>query len=327
MADTAPFGAFIRDLSNAVGYQFEFVCIRCGNGYRSSFIAASALAADAGGYAVGKVAGKIPFIGGLVGDTASDMVKDRVKDAALNRAYAEVGPAFAQCPRCGRWRCRAVCWNPAVNLCVDCAPRTQAAMPPPAYAAPPPSSPYALPPPSAPVYAVPPLGGYGNAATGAPPQYPPPAYAPQYPAPQYPPAAYPPPAYQAAGYPPPAYGVPPYAPAYINPPRNSGTAVVSLLCGLFTVGWVITSIAFASQYQQGQFNPTGYACTFGFLSALAAIICGHVALGQIKRSRGALSGGGMAVTGLVLGYTFIGLTLLIVVFAFSAVAAINHSAH
>src|SRR3954447_23347384 len=37
MAEIVAFTDNIRDLSNEEGYQFEFVCERCGNGYRSPF--------------------------------------------------------------------------------------------------------------------------------------------------------------------------------------------------------------------------------------------------------------------------------------------------
>ncbi|MES2920485.1 MAG: DUF4190 domain-containing protein [Verrucomicrobiota bacterium] len=38
------------------------------------------------------------------------------------------------------------------------------------------------------------------------------------------------------------------------------------------------------------------------LTAIPAVICGHLALGRIKRSAGAQSGGGLAIAGLVTGY-------------------------
>ncbi|HEX5586317.1 MAG TPA: DUF4190 domain-containing protein [Acidimicrobiia bacterium] len=38
------------------------------------------------------------------------------------------------------------------------------------------------------------------------------------------------------------------------------------------------------------------------IGAVLAVVFGHIALGQIKRSRGWQRGGGMAVAGLVLGY-------------------------
>lgn len=37
MSGTAPFADNYRNLSDSDGYQFEFRCERCGNGYRSAF--------------------------------------------------------------------------------------------------------------------------------------------------------------------------------------------------------------------------------------------------------------------------------------------------
>lgn len=71
------------------------------------------------------------------------------------------------------------------------------------------------------------------------------------------------------------------------PGQTSGTAIASLICGLL----------------------------FFFLpSALAAVILGHLSLGEIRRSAGRLAGKGMATAGLVLGYiglVFIPLLLII----------------
>jgi hypothetical protein len=50
----------------------------------------------------------------------------------------------------------------------------------------------------------------------------------------------------------------------------------------------------------------------GCLTGIPAIICGHMALGQIKRSAGALTGSGMAITGLVLGYLWIAIGLFLI---------------
>lgn len=44
----------------------------------------------------------------------------------------------------------------------------------------------------------------------------------------------------------------------------------------------------------------GFMC--GIFSAIPAIICGHLALGKIRRSTGAFGGQGIAIAGVVLGY-------------------------
>ena len=52
-----------------------------------------------------------------------------------------------------------------------------------------------------------------------------------------------------------------------------------------------------------------------FLGSLVAVVCGHMARGEIRRAQGALEGDGMAVAGLVLGYLVIGLSVLAVMAA------------
>jgi pyruvate/2-oxoglutarate dehydrogenase complex dihydrolipoamide acyltransferase (E2) component len=50
----------------------------------------------------------------------------------------------------------------------------------------------------------------------------------------------------------------------------------------------------------------------GFITAIPAIICGHVGRSAIRKSGGALGGGGMAMAGLILGYVALVLNILIV---------------
>jgi type IV pilus assembly protein PilA len=61
-----------------------------------------------------------------------------------------------------------------------------------------------------------------------------------------------------------------------GPPQSSGKALASLICGVVFFFWP--------------------------LSAIAAIVLGHLALADIKRSAGRLTGRGMAIGGLVTGY-------------------------
>jgi len=50
-----------------------------------------------------------------------------------------------------------------------------------------------------------------------------------------------------------------------------------------------------------------------FIGAIVAVICGHVARGEIRRAPpGSMEGDGMAVAGLVLGWAMIGATVLAV---------------
>ena len=76
------------------------------------------------------------------------------------------------------------------------------------------------------------------------------------------------------------------------PMRQTSTlAVVSLVFGI--LGWTLLP----------------------FLGSLVAVVCGHMARGEIRRAQGALEGDGMAVAGLVLGYLVIGLSVLAVLAA------------
>ena len=95
------------------------------------------------------------------------------------------------------------------------------------------------------------------------------------------------PPYPAAQQPYPPY--PPYAPA---PPTN-GLAIAALVCG---VGGFVIGVSF-----------------------IPAIICGHLARAQIRRT--GEQGGGMALAGLIIGY--VGIALFAVVVAAFIVIATN----
>jgi hypothetical protein len=71
-------------------------------------------------------------------------------------------------------------------------------------------------------------------------------------------------------------------------PETNGLAVASLTAGILWLGW---------------------------LGSIAAVVFGHVALAQIKRSAGRETGQGLAVAGLVLGYFGVGTLLLIMLAA------------
>ncbi len=78
--------------------------------------------------------------------------------------------------------------------------------------------------------------------------------------------------------------------------RTSGLAITSLVLGILALP------------------------TLG-LTAIPAVICGHFALGKIKRSAGAQSGGGLAIAGLVTGYfgfLILGITVIAAVAGLTA---------
>ncbi|HEY5910169.1 MAG TPA: DUF4190 domain-containing protein, partial [Verrucomicrobiae bacterium] len=71
------------------------------------------------------------------------------------------------------------------------------------------------------------------------------------------------------------------------PPKNCGLAIWSLVLGILSL-----------------------TC-FWLLTAIPAVICGHVAWSRIKRSAGALEGNGLALGGLITGYISIALSILV----------------
>ena len=70
--------------------------------------------------------------------------------------------------------------------------------------------------------------------------------------------------------------------------QTSSLAVVSLVFGI--LGWTLLP----------------------FLGSLVAVVCGHMARGEIKRSNGTLEGDGLAIAGLVLGWINVVLCVLAV---------------
>jgi hypothetical protein len=116
-----------QDRSTNDGYQFEFYCRRCGNGYSSSF---QHSVTGFGGRLL-RLGGDV--VGGTVGERASQLgfdaewmragVRGSTLDKALAKAVEEMSDHFHQCHRCGQWVCEQVCWNPGRGLCTTCAPR------------------------------------------------------------------------------------------------------------------------------------------------------------------------------------------------------------
>jgi len=95
---------------------------------------------------------------------------------------------------------------------------------------------------------------------------------------------------------PPAYGrqptVPQYSPNYGAVPKTNVLAIVSLVLSLASV--------------------------LVGISAIGGIVCGHIALGQIKRT--GESGRGLALAGVIVGYALVGFFFLLVLFFVVAVS-------
>ena len=72
----------------------------------------------------------------------------------------------------------------------------------------------------------------------------------------------------------------------INQPKDSSLAIISMICGI--AAYVIVPV----------------------VGGIVAVILGHMAKNEIKKSNGLIKGNGMATAGLILGYIHLGLVVL-----------------
>lgn len=113
------------DHSTDKGYQFEFFCDRCGNGFRTEFKPSAVGMAGSALRAAGSL------FGGVLGSAANSAyeieraIQGPGHDQAYREAIAEARPNFRECPKCSHWVCAATCWNQARQLCYDCAPNVE----------------------------------------------------------------------------------------------------------------------------------------------------------------------------------------------------------
>ena len=127
------------DLSTEAGFQYEFHCDCCGNGFRSTFKESTTYNSKKRTEGFGRGAG---ILGNLIGgklsslghaiESGANALRDRLEDRSpqwrkeqeksFDEAQAEVKPLFTKCPSCNNWVC-ADCWNEEEGLCISCAPR------------------------------------------------------------------------------------------------------------------------------------------------------------------------------------------------------------
>jgi hypothetical protein len=119
---TQSFTRNYRDHSNDQGFQFEFFCDKCGNGFRSSFQTSALGVAASMLKAAGTLLGGGAWRAGWGADHVKDAFRGQAWDSAFQQAIEECKPKFHQCTRCGQWVCPEVCWNHARGLCETCAP-------------------------------------------------------------------------------------------------------------------------------------------------------------------------------------------------------------
>lgn len=120
---------------------------------------------------------------------------------------------------------------------------------------------------------------------------------------QYPPnPQYQNPQYQNPQYANPHYGNAPYAGGYQAPASTNTLAIVSLVLGILGLTFI------------------------PLLASVCAVVCGHIARGQIKRT--GEGGSGFATAGLIIGYVSIALFVVIVgAIVIFAIAAANTSTY
>ncbi len=128
-----------NELSTDAGFQFEFYCDCCGNGFKSTFQESSTYQKKKkterfGGFSA-TLGGLMRGVGSDLGyalERGSNYVGDRYdgqspqwrkeQEQAFDAAQEEVRPMFRKCPSCNKWVC-ADCWNEEEGLCTECAPR------------------------------------------------------------------------------------------------------------------------------------------------------------------------------------------------------------
>jgi len=122
MSEEIEFTNNYSDQSTEKGFQFEFTCDRCSNGFRTRFrpwaIGSASSALDAASNLFGGVFSRAADVGEQVRSAAWE----KAHDEAFKAAAEEMRPSFGQCLRCSSWVCRKSCWNEKRGLCKECAP-------------------------------------------------------------------------------------------------------------------------------------------------------------------------------------------------------------
>jgi len=113
-----------NDQSTDAGFQYEFYCDRCGNGYQTHF------ESSATGTVSKALDAASSLLGGFLSNAASaahtvhSAAWEKAHDVAFMRAIEEAKPHFHKCKRFGHW-VDDDCWNDERGLCKDCAPDLQ----------------------------------------------------------------------------------------------------------------------------------------------------------------------------------------------------------
>lgn len=128
MGDPIAFTSNYSDVSTQHGFQFEFNCDRCGNGFRTQFKPFTMGAVDSVLDTASSLLGGIFGQASNVSSRVTEAQRERAREEALLVAIQEIKPHFIQCPRCSGWVCRKSCWNQKRGLCKNCAPSLEVEM-------------------------------------------------------------------------------------------------------------------------------------------------------------------------------------------------------
>lgn len=94
-----------------------------------------------------------------------------------------------------------------------------------------------------------------------------------------------------------------YAPSTVSLPSSDAPAPANVGVGVMpTPGTAIASLVLGII--------SLVTCYFGILFAIPGVICGHLALSEIKQSQGRYDGRSLTIAGLVLNYIWLGLALV-----------------
>ena len=113
------------DRSNDNGYQFEFHCDKCGNGFMSNFQTSKLGVAQNLLNAASSLFGGGWSRAASAGNNMKDSLRGKAWDDAFAVAIGEGKQKFKQCSRCGTWVCPEQCWNAKKGLCEGCAPNLE----------------------------------------------------------------------------------------------------------------------------------------------------------------------------------------------------------
>jgi ribosomal protein L32 len=110
------------DHSTDRGYQFEFFCDRCRNGFMSEFKTSATGLASSALRTAGTLFGGMLSRASYSSRDLERMIQGPAHDKAFRDAIDEAKPNFRQCPKCSSWVCTNSCWNTKRSLCCNCAP-------------------------------------------------------------------------------------------------------------------------------------------------------------------------------------------------------------